>query len=165
MYKFLNKIRIKTYSANNPCRSGGFTIVELLVTTTIFVLITSISLVKNAEFNSSISITNLAYEVALQIREAQSYGVSVKEFGVGTGNFDVAYGVYFIDSVNDSFIFFADENKNEKYNASNGEFIDQLSTIGGNEISMFCATPTSGPEVCSDDGSATFPGWRRTTHS
>jgi len=136
---------------------GGFTIIELVVTTGIFVLITTVAMVKNTQFNSSVSITNLAYEVALQIREAQSFGVSVKEFGVGSGNFGVSYGVHFKRDTLDSFDFFADVNGNSDYESGSGslEWQNTLSMVGGNSIQMFCATPISGAEVCSDDGSIT----------
>jgi len=140
MYKFLNK------------KTGGFTITELLVTASIFVIITTIVVVKNAQFNSSISLTSLAYEMALQVREAQSYGVSVREFGTGSGNFDRAYGVYFSVNTPDSFIFFADDDGDKSYDIGGVEEIDLLSIKGGNEILKFCATPTGGAEVCSDSG-------------
>jgi prepilin-type N-terminal cleavage/methylation domain-containing protein len=87
----------------------GFTLVELLVTITIFVILTGVVLFNQSRFNSTILLTNLAYDTALTIRQAQTYGINIKEFdnGSGTGNF-VPYGVHFDMSANKSFILFAD---------------------------------------------------------
>jgi len=135
----------------NIQNSRGFSMVELMVTVSIFVVITGIVLVKNSGFNSSIRLTNLAYEVGLKIREAQTYGVSVKEFGVGTGTFTVAYGVHFQKTSPTVFQFFGDANGNMSYDAGN-EFIDELSMVGGNRIKKMCVLSSSGAESCSDTG-------------
>jgi len=90
-------------------KNSGFTLVELLVTISIFVILTGIVVFNQGKFNSTILLTNLAYDTALNIREAQTYGVNVKEFN-GENKF-VPYGVHF--STTDplyykSFILFAD---------------------------------------------------------
>ena len=83
----------------------GFTLVELLVTITIFVILTGIVLWNQSKFNSTILFTNLAYDTALTVRQAQTYGMNIKEFG--KDNF-VPYGVHFDKSAPKSFILFAD---------------------------------------------------------
>lgn len=89
-------------------KNQGFTLVELLVTITIFVVLTGVVLVNQAKFNSSILLTNLAYDTALTIRQAQTYGINIKNFNIDDDKF-VPYGVHF-DVVNQprSFILFAD---------------------------------------------------------
>jgi len=82
----------------------GFTLVELLVTISIFVILTGIVLWNQTKFNSTILLTNLAYDTALTIRQAQSYGINIKEFN--TDQF-VPYGVHFEKNAK-SFILFAD---------------------------------------------------------
>ncbi|MEN9523999.1 MAG: hypothetical protein RL536_68 [Candidatus Parcubacteria bacterium] len=57
---------------------GAFTLVELLVSIAIFALMTALVVAKYGNFNQSVLLTNLAYEVALTIRTAQTYGLSVK---------------------------------------------------------------------------------------
>src|SRR3989338_6906440 len=57
----------------------GFTLVELLVTLSLFVVLTTIVLFSQQKFNGSILLTNLAYDVALTIRQAQTFGVNVRE--------------------------------------------------------------------------------------
>jgi len=100
----------------------GFTLVELLVTISIFVILTGVVLFNQSKFNSTILLTNLAYDTALTIRQAQTYGINIKEFNDGKNNVDsskfVPYGVHF-DKNNDanrkSFILFADIDSNGKY--------------------------------------------------
>lgn len=72
-------------------KKKGFSLVELLVVVSIFLIITAVTLFKQSKFSSDILITNTAYEVALTIREAQVYGVGSKQSGLGTQG----YGVYF----------------------------------------------------------------------
>lgn len=75
---------------------GGFTLIELMVSVVIFVLLTSLMVVKYSNFNSGTVLTNLAYDVALTIRTAQSYGVSVRgDVSTQSSDFNGSYGVYF----------------------------------------------------------------------
>lgn len=87
----------------------GFTLVELLVTITIFVILTGVVLFNQSKFNSTILLTNLSYDIALTIRQAQTYGINIKEFDAGgTDNF-YPYGVHFDKAdAPKSFILFAD---------------------------------------------------------
>jgi len=92
----------------------GFTLVELLVTISIFVILTGVVLFNQSKFNSTILLTNLAYDTALTIRQAQNYGINIKEFNTGTGanSVFVPYGVHFDNTANKSFILFADLDSN-----------------------------------------------------
>ena len=87
----------------------GFTLVELLITISIFVILTGVVLFSQSKFNSSILLTNLAYDTAVTLRQAQTYGINIKEFntGSGAGKFS-PYGVHFDKSALNSFILFAD---------------------------------------------------------
>lgn len=92
---------------------GGFTLVELLVTITIFSILTGVVLFSQSKFNSTILLTNLAYDTALTIRQAQNYGINVKEFNSNSGGIFVPYGVHFENTTEAnkrSFILFADIN-------------------------------------------------------
>ncbi len=74
---------------------SGFTLVELLVSVAIFALMTALVVAKYGAFNQSIFLTNLAYDVALTVRTAQTYGLSVKSTAT-TGTYSsptYAYGV------------------------------------------------------------------------
>ncbi len=78
----------------------GFTLVELIVTVSIFVFMTALVVSRYGAFNQGTLMTNLAYDMALTIRTAQSFGVSVKgsEDTVGHGfvqTFSNPYAVHF----------------------------------------------------------------------
>lgn len=71
----------------------GFTLVELMVTVGIFVLMTALLLARYNSYYSGTIFTNTAYDIALTIRQAQLYGISVK--ADEDANFTYAYGVRF----------------------------------------------------------------------
>ena len=144
-------------------KQKGFTLIELLVTVSIFSIITSIVLVNNNQFNNSVIINNLAYEVALSIRQAQSFGLNVKEVP-GSGDFESGYGVYFDTNSPDTFLLFADTkttglgNKNLYDSGSTNDLIiETFSITHGNTISSLCGTKiVNGKEDCTEDISIVF---------
>jgi len=83
----------------------GFTLVELLVSVAIFAAVTALVLAKYQSFNGGIILTDAAYEVALTVREAQTYGINVQ--GNAT-TFNLGYGVHFDNTSKNSFILFSD---------------------------------------------------------
>jgi prepilin-type N-terminal cleavage/methylation domain-containing protein len=89
----------------------GFTLIELLVTISIFVILTGVVIFNESKFNSTVLLTNLAYDTALTIRQAQTYGINVKEFG--DSDF-IPYGVHFERNAK-SFILFADTTYDKNY--------------------------------------------------
>ncbi len=92
----------------------GFTIIELIVSIGIFALMTALLLAKYGNFNQGILLNNLAYDVALTIRSAQSYGLNVKSTTRDNSNFQSPYGVHFRSGAED-FVFFADLDSNSKF--------------------------------------------------
>jgi prepilin-type N-terminal cleavage/methylation domain-containing protein len=70
----------------------GFTIIELLVVTGIFAMMTTLVLANYPRFNAQIILENTAYEVALEVRQAQSFGLGVREAAAAAGTFP-GYGV------------------------------------------------------------------------
>jgi Tfp pilus assembly protein FimT len=98
----------------DSAQGRGFTVVELLVTVSIFVFMTALIIFRYGSFNQGALLTNLAYNVASTIRLAQTYGISVKATDPVSGSqqFNAAYGVYFnmqIATGANSFILFADK--------------------------------------------------------
>jgi len=132
---------------------GGFSLVELLVSVAIVTVITTVVLVKHSQFSGNILIENLAYDVALSIRQAQVFGLSVREFGVGSGTFDIGYGVHFDSGVNDSYILFADRNRNSVYDGSQ-EIVEVFTLRRGNTIAQLCGVLPNRTEKCSPGGIA-----------
>ncbi len=134
-----------------PLRGAGFTLVELLVTVSIMVAITSMILANYPKFSGSLALKRTAQEIALSIRQAQVYGLSVREFGAGSGIFP-GYGVHFdISSGSDVFVLFADTNKNDSYDAGSGcggsstECVQKFKISTGDKISKLCGGEQSSP--------------------
>ncbi len=118
----------------------GFTMIELIVTISILVIITTSIFIKYPTFRQNISLKRTAQEVALTIRQAQVYGLSTKEFQPETSIFS-GYGVHF-ESGTDSFILFADADNDKTYDgASENVQVFQIQT--GDKIADLC-----GNEIC-----------------
>jgi prepilin-type N-terminal cleavage/methylation domain-containing protein len=83
----------------------GFTLVEFVVALAISSLIVALVLANHTQFRRKVELTNLGYEMALAIREAQVYGTSVR--GVA-GDFSAGFGIHFDSSDLTSFFLFHD---------------------------------------------------------
>lgn len=75
----------------------GFTVIELVMSMAIFGFMTALVVAKFGNFNQSTLLTDTAYDVALAVHTAQTYGISVKNLNSGT--FSPAYGVDFSTAV------------------------------------------------------------------
>jgi len=134
-------------------KSRGFTLVELLVTVVIFVVLTGVVLFSQTNFDNSILLSNLAYDVGLTVRQAQTYGVNVKEFSTSTtGTFSMPYGVYFDITKggnNKSFILFANTVNDTKFSGEWTCYSDDIECVQkytikkGSYISGLCAGTNS----------------------
>ena len=127
----------------------GFTLIEMVVVLTIFSFIAISLFVKNSEFNSKVILTNLAYEVALSIRQAQVYGLSARELTPGSGEFNTPYGVNFNVNSSGNYIFFADIDEDGIYDGQT-ELLETYSFKRGNQAGRFCATTVGEQVMCSD---------------
>lgn len=84
----------------------GFTLIELLVVLAIITAITGIALSSQSGFNKSLIVANTAYDIALALRSAETYGLSSR---VAEGTIlDAGYGLHFDKSTPSSFVFFSD---------------------------------------------------------
>lgn len=91
----------------------------MVMVLTIFGLLTAIVSYNYSTFNNQIILANLAYEVAMQVREAQVFSLGVRG---SNGSFNSKYGVYFTTG-SGGFISFIDGNDNNFCNNSNGTTI------------------------------------------
>lgn len=128
---------------NSNKLNKGFTLVELMVSVAIFAFMTAFLVAKYGTFNQGILLTNLAYDVALTIRNAQSYGLNVKSKPSASQNysteFDKPYGVHFETGANNKvMIFFADTNADGKYDGTS-ELITSYNIKRGSSVSLLCA--------------------------
>ena len=148
---------------SNKKVARGFTLIELLVVIAIITIITSIALVGQASFNRSVLLTDTAYILATSVRQAQSLGLSSREFG-GTAN--AGYGVDVSGGAN-SYSVFVDlypsvlakygtgatpEKRpgNGLYDPSHGELFETYQFSRGMTIGSVCGTPQAGgANICS----------------
>lgn len=129
--------------------SAGFTLIEMLVVVAIIVIVTSLALAKNSQFNNTILLSDTAYDISFSIRQAQVYGLSVKEF---TGNgisstFSVGYGVYFNANTPSQYTLFVDTDRDHLYQ-NPPDAIEQSVILRNNyRISTLCGS-RNGTETC-----------------
>jgi hypothetical protein len=86
--------------------SRGFTLIEMISIVAIISVITGLFMVSNSAFGGKVLLENLAYDIALSIRESQVFGISVQRFG--TTNFTAGYGMHFDISSPADYSTFAD---------------------------------------------------------
>ncbi len=120
---------------------------ELMVVVAVFSTISVIVLANHSKFNSSVLLGSLAYNIALSVREAQVYGLSVQEVD---SSFQSGYGIHFAGP--SSFLFFADKNMNRLYDGEPTDKIMKSYTLNSqHSISRFCGyTAVSGGQQCSN---------------
>ena len=121
----------------------GFTLIEMLMVVSIFAVITSTVLTSHSKFSGNLLLGSLAYDVALSIRQAQVFGLSVREVSVGSGVFNVGYGVHFDNNLDTSYILFADLNDNSEYDGPN-EIVEVFNINNKYRISDLCGLTPNG---------------------
>lgn len=129
----------------------GFTLIELLVAIAIFTFMTAILVVKYAGFSEGMTLTNLAYDVALTLREAQSYGINAadaKNVAGSASDFNKTYGVYFTRGNDYRFTLYADLDGDGRYGGAT-ENIRVMNIKQGNRLEYFCAGTAAGVSSCS----------------
>lgn len=131
----------------------GFTLVEMVVVLGIFAVITSVVLARYKDFSGGIILNNLAYEIGITIREAQVYGLSVKD--AGTSLFTVRYGIHLAYPTSNTFVLFGDVDGNLQYTGSS-EVIESLRATQGNTIDDFCGQRLDGTYECGKAGTITW---------
>ncbi|HZS42644.1 MAG TPA: type II secretion system protein [Candidatus Paceibacterota bacterium] len=134
---------------------AGFTLVELLVVCAIFVIITAVVLARQNRFSSDIQLTNLAYQVAISIRQAQVYGLGVK--GAST-NFNTGYGIDFTAASPNTYQLIADNNQDKLYDQAPSpadSLVSSYQLQQGAKIDNLCVTDAYNSKTCSKGGNLT----------
>lgn len=109
------------YIKNKLEYSRGMTSIELIVVLMIFGVIASTVLFRFSSFSSNVALDNLAQDIALRVKQAQTNAISGQYPRLNTGDTDQtspdltwrpSYGVYFdkTGTNNKQFIFFFDRN-------------------------------------------------------
>lgn len=129
-----------------PSYNKGFTLVELLVAIIIFVFMTALLVVKYGSFSQRMNLTNTAYDIALNIRQAQQYGINVTATTTaGVESFSKGYGMFFSSTTN-SMLFFRDTNGSQKYNSVGSpkdDVMKQINLKQNNGFGYLCVGNTS----------------------
>ena len=131
----------------------GFTLVEMMVSISIITIITLVVLFDYKNFNDNLSLSAAQQEISIAIRQAQIYGISVKESaGSSCGsNFCSGYGIYFNPNDPTSYYLFVDKNNNGMYDndgtgicANNSECVEKGTLRSGVKINNICGVPFGG---------------------
>lgn len=122
-------------SHHNVSRTRGFSLVELLVCIAIIIVLSAVVLARYKSFNSTILLRNLAYEIALSVREAQVLGIGVLG---NNGSFGEGYGMHF--TLGTTYTLFADTNVNDRYDA--GEAMSVYTISQNNQVTELWANTT-----------------------
>lgn len=152
----------KTY---HPKPTRGFTVIELIVSTGIIILILGLVFFSYPRFKARSSLAALAREIGLLVREAQVYGLAVKEFPEQQLLFP-PYGVHISKDKPREVIFFGDIGSHAFiYESGDGcgedstECIRRMTLSGPEYIDKICVIPGGGQggdedltEVCDIDG-------------
>lgn len=116
-------------------KNKGFTLMELLVVLAIFTIIMSVALFNQSSLSSSVLVTNLAYETALAVREAQTYGISVRASSATAPDaFDKGYGAYFEINSPDRIVVFGDANNDKVFEQGELQSLYEIKNQRGNKI-------------------------------
>ncbi|HUY05374.1 MAG TPA: type II secretion system protein [Candidatus Paceibacterota bacterium] len=148
----------------------GFTLIELLVVLAIITVISGIIFTSQSTFNKTLILANTAYDVALSLRSAETYGLG----GHAMSAVPTGYGLHFDKAAPGSFLLFADSNPAPSTSSVCHTITDPTAldaqpgdcaykagldtlvtsyTLGNNiTISDFCAYPSSGSKLCASLG-------------
>ena len=140
-------------TTNNLQPNRGFSLIEMLVVMGIFALLSTTVFINYSDFSVKASLDNLTHQVALIIRQAQVYGISVSQ-----GNQFRGYGVHFSvenPASQSMFTLFNDRNPSDKKyspgaNPCNGdindECLEKISIRSGDTISLITAKAKTDPQ-------------------
>lgn len=132
---------------------GGFSLIEVLITSAIIGIVTAIVVIKYGAFNSSVLLRNQAHELALSIREAQVFSVSVRRDDSG---FREPYGIYIGPVPTQQYTLFVDLNDNGEFDASNNEEVETFTMDSRFLVHDICLGTDSAPNCGLSDISITF---------
>jgi prepilin-type N-terminal cleavage/methylation domain-containing protein len=168
-------------------KQAGFTLIEMLMVVAIFAVITTILMFNYSDFSTSAAVRNLAEDIGLSVRKAQSYATSVRSLaGTNAIMSDMfpAYGASFsvnptgnkYDPTATSFILFADVaptggNSDDDIYENNGscgtpaqgsECLESFDITSADKIVSLC-TATTGAQTCMTNSGTVHVVFRRPT--
>lgn len=135
----------------------GFMLLELLVSISVATVLMAVVLFGYRTFSNRLAISAASQQVAVAVRQAQTYALSAKELTTGSGDFDTSYGVAFSLSDPSSYYLFADKNDDGLYSGDSSclegsECIKKEFLKANINISSFCGTNYSDVKECPPSG-------------
>jgi prepilin-type N-terminal cleavage/methylation domain-containing protein len=136
----------------------GFTLIELLVVMAILGLVMGVVIQNHSRFGGKILLRTLTFDAALTIRQAQVYGISVRQSATGSTGFNAPYGVHFELATPTAFKLFADtsivgsdngtftlgaDTTIQTYSIGRGYKLNKICTTSVGSSTEDCTTPTS----------------------
>ncbi|MDO8590024.1 MAG: type II secretion system protein [bacterium] len=144
---------------------AGFTLVELMVSLAIVSVILTVVVSNQSTYTDGAALMGLADEISSSVSQAQAYGIGVKEFSPGSGEFDASYGLAFSllsSDSNTAYLSFADRDPigpalpNQSYDGDwscpvggSSECLGKVDISRGNYIESLCVVRSSGADNCS----------------
>lgn len=131
----------------------------MIVSLGIMLAMLSIVLSGQSTYTNEASFNSVSDDIYFSLKQAQVYGVGVKEFTPGSSEFDVSYGLSFNISpngTNDSYIFFGDRGvRNQIYDSGwacptdpGSECVAKTQFAHNATITQICYIRTNDTEVC-----------------
>ena len=134
-------MHIFLFLKQNTNTQAGFSLIELMVTISIAVIVTGAVIINYTSFNSTTLLQSQAFELALDIKEAQSFGVSVQSSGTA---FREAYGIYVDLDANEYQLFQDDTSSGVDLRYDSGEEIGDTHALDSRfQISQICVKVAS----------------------
>lgn len=144
---FFSSLNVYSHSKKNRI-PRGFTLVELIVCITIIGIITGISIINYRDFESTTVLKNAAYDIALELREAQIKSTSVQR---GNGeSFDYPYGLSFAtDTPNFTVFRYTSATATPLYSGPLAELVS-TELLPGNTIKVvdLCVSTATVSDIC-----------------
>lgn len=125
----------------------AFTLIEMMVAVGVFTIVTIVVLLRFDTFTNSVVVTSEAYGIALNIRQAQSYGINVR--GTAYNDFTRPFGVYINKGGNDRlYILYEDIRLGTSGTYSYNEETKEIEVDGYTSASPNNPCGTAGNEEC-----------------
>lgn len=120
----------------------GFTLIELLVVTGLIIFITSLTFMNWQSAQGSLSLQRGIHQLAQDVARTQELSLQSRSFDCASGSIS-GYGIYFNQSVPDSYLIFAECNNTNAYEAASDGLVETVSFQKGVKITALSPSPAS----------------------
>src|SRR3989338_367144 len=107
--------------------SKGFTLIELMVVTSIIVLLTALAFPNYRGGSQRLALQRSAHQLAQDLRRAEELALSSQQFG---GEVPKGYGIYFNRNQSNQYILFADLGDGDRQYTDSSEKVETITLEG-----------------------------------